>query len=119
MWLDHVQLAIPAGADDACRTFYCGVLGWAELPKPAALQARGGLWLQAGDSQVHLGVEEDFRPARKAHPAFAVHDLDALAARIRTAGGPVSFDEAIPGVRRFYTADAVGNRLEFLEAHAK
>jgi len=119
MRLDHVQLAIPAGAEDACRTFYCGVLGWSELTKPEALRARGGLWLQAGESQVHLGVEEDFRPARKAHPAFAVDDLDELAERLRVAGSPVRLDEAIPGVRRFYTEDPVGNRLEFLEAQAR
>ncbi len=116
MRLDHVQLAIPAGAEDACRAFYCGVLGWTELQKPEALRARGGLWLQAGDSQVHLGVEADFRAARRAHPAFAVDDLDALAERLRVAGAPVEFDEAIPGLRRFYTSDAVGNRIEFLEA---
>lgn len=116
MRLDHVQLAIPAGAEDACRAFYCGVLGWTEMPKPAALQGRGGLWLQAGESQVHLGVETDFRPARKAHPAFAVDDLDGLAERLRAAGSPVRFDDAIAGRRRFYTEDAAGNRLEFLAA---
>ena len=116
MRLDHVQLAIPAGAEEACRAFYCDVLGWTEVAKPLALQqARGGLWLEAGDGQLHLGVEEDFRPARKAHPAFAVADLEGLADRLRLAGSPVSFDDAIPGLRRFYTEDAVGNRLEFVD----
>lgn len=115
MRLDHVQLSIPIGAEAECRAFYCGVLGWTELPKPEALKARGGLWLDAGGSQVHLGVEVDFRPAKKAHPAFAVDDLDALAERLRQAGSPVAYDSAIPGLRRFYTPDAVGNRLEFLE----
>src|SRR5690242_18794850 len=116
MRLDHVQLAVPAGAEARCRAFYCGVLGWTELPKPVALAGRGGLWLDAGACQVHLGVEADFRPALKAHPAFAVEDLDGLAKTLRAAGHAVDFDEAIPGRRRFYTADAVGNRLEFLEA---
>ena len=113
MRLDHAALLI--SDPDASRAFYCGVLGWAELPKPEALRARGGLWLQAGESQVHLGVEADFRPALKAHPAFVVDDLDALAERLRVVGAGVTFDDTIPGLRRFYTADAVGNRLEFLE----
>ena len=115
MRLDHVQLAIPSGSEDSCRSFYCEVLGWRELAKPAALAARGGIWLDTGGAQVHLGVEQDFRPARKAHPAFAVDDLDMLAERLKTAGFPVEFDDVLPGVRRFYCADAVGNRLEFLE----
>lgn len=115
MRLDHVQLAIPPASEAACRGFYLEVLGWREVPKPATLSARGGLWLDTGGSQVHLGVEPDFRPARKAHPAFAVSDLDALAAHLEAAGVAVEFDEALPEVRRFYCADPVGNRLEFLE----
>lgn len=115
MRLHHVQLAIPAGSEAVCRAFYCGVLGWPELAKPAQLAARGGLWLAAGENELHLGVEDDFRPARKAHPGFAVTGLDALAERLRKAAAPVDFDDAIPNVRRFYTADAVGNRIEFLE----
>ena len=86
-----------------------------EIEKPAELARRGGLWLKAGEDELHLGVEEDFRPARKAHPAFVVKGLDALAERLRAAGAPVEFDGAIPGLRRFYTADAVGNRIEFIE----
>jgi catechol 2,3-dioxygenase-like lactoylglutathione lyase family enzyme len=115
MRLHHVQLAIPAGAEELSRGFYCGVLGWPELTKPPLLAARGGLWLKAGEDELHLGVEADFRPARKAHPAFAVADLDAVAQKLRAAGAAVEFDEAIPGLRRFYTADPVGNRIEFLE----
>ncbi len=118
MRLHHVQLAIPAGAEDLCRAFYCDVLGWPELPKPPALAARGGLWLKADEDELHLGVEQDFRPARKAHPAFAVRDLDAVAEKLRAAGAAVDFDEAIAGLRRFYTMDPVGNRIEFLEDKA-
>ena len=116
MRLDHVQLAIPPGSEAQCRAFYVGALGWTEVPKPAVLAARGGLWLQVGTHQVHLGVEQDFRPARKAHPAFAVDDLDALAKRLEVAGVAVTYDDAIPGVNRFYIADPVGNRIEFLAA---
>lgn len=115
MRLHHVQLAIPPGSEPECRRFYAGVLGWRELKKPALLKARGGVWFATGGGELHLGVEDDFRPARKAHPAFAVTDLDGLAERLRMAGAPVAFDEAIPGLRRFYTADPVGNRIEFLE----
>jgi catechol 2,3-dioxygenase-like lactoylglutathione lyase family enzyme len=116
MRLDHVQLAISRDSEALCRAFYCDLLGWRELEKPPALAARGGLWLDIGDGQVHLGVEDDFRPARKAHPALIVDDLDALAETLRAAGVTVSFDDAIPGVRRFYANDPVGNRLEFVEA---
>jgi catechol 2,3-dioxygenase-like lactoylglutathione lyase family enzyme len=116
MRLDHVQLAIPKGSEASCRAFYCDLLGWREVEKPQVLAARGGLWLDIGEGQVHLGVEDDFRPARKAHPAMVVDDLDALAAKLRSAGVTVIFDDAIPGVRRFYANDPVGNRLEFVEA---
>jgi catechol 2,3-dioxygenase-like lactoylglutathione lyase family enzyme len=115
MRLHHVQLAIPPGSEAECRWFYCDVLGWRELTKPAALAARGGLWLAAGEDELHLGVEREFHPARKAHPAFAVADLDEIAGRLKAAGARVEFDVAIAGVRRFYTHDAVGNRIEFLE----
>ena len=115
MRLHHVQLAIPEGSEAQCRQFYGETLGWRELEKPQQLKSRGGLWFAVGAHELHLGVEEDFRPARKAHPAFAVHDLDELARRLRGAGAAVVFDEAIPGLRRFYTADAVGNRIEFFE----
>lgn len=115
MRLHHVQLAIPPGSEPECRRFYGGVLGWRELEKPPLLKARGGVWYSVGEGELHLGVEADFRPARKAHPALAVGNLDQLADRIRAAGSPVEYDDAIPGLRRFYTADAVGNRIEFLE----
>jgi predicted enzyme related to lactoylglutathione lyase len=80
------------------------------------LAAQGGLWLENGSVKLHLGVEEDFRPARKAHPAFAVSNLEALAKRLSEAGHEIIWDDAIPGVRRFHTSDPVGNRIEFIEA---
>jgi catechol 2,3-dioxygenase-like lactoylglutathione lyase family enzyme len=112
--LDHVQLAIPRGAEDECRRFYVGVLGLREIEKPPGLAARGGLWVGSDDIQIHLGVEEDFRPAQKAHPGILVTDLAALAARLADHDVPVTWDDALSGYRRFYTVDAVGNRLEFL-----
>ena len=112
--LDHVQLAIPAGAEAACRAFYVGVLGMTELQKPPELAKRGGLWVRSGDVEIHLGVEADFRPARKAHPGIVVADVDALAARLAAAGHVAAWDEAIPGMRRFFAADPLGNRLEFI-----
>jgi len=114
--LDHVQLAIPPGAEETCRRFYVGLLGMDEVEKPPALAVRGGLWLRGGDAVVHLGVEEAFRPALKAHPGFVVADLDALAAALSEAGHELHWDEALPGIRRFYVADPCGNRLEFLSA---
>ena len=112
--VDHVQIAIPPGAEAACRAFYVGVLGMTELAKPADLAGRGGLWLRSGEVEIHLGVEQDFRPARKAHPGIVVRDIDALGARVEAAGGAPTWDDAIPGVRRFFTADPLGNRLEFI-----
>ena len=114
---DHVQVAIPAGGEDAARGFYAELLGMAERPKPAALAARGGCWFSAGDAVLHLGVETPFAPARKAHPAMLVDDLDALQARVSDAGHEcVRTDGEIPGVRRFHTHDPFGNRIEFQQA---
>nr|WP_212755441.1 VOC family protein [Flexivirga aerilata] len=99
------------------RAFYSGVLGLRELPKPAALAARGGCWFALGGGQeLHCGVEADFRPARKAHPCLLVDDVEAVADAVRSAGGEVRWDDAIPGVRRFHTDDPVGNRLELQQA---
>jgi catechol 2,3-dioxygenase-like lactoylglutathione lyase family enzyme len=113
--LDHVQLAIPAGSEDACRRFYIDVLGMVEIAKPPSLASRGGVWLQDGDVRIHLGVEAEFRPARKAHPAIALADLDELAATLAGAGYEPLWDQAIPSLRRFYVADPIGNRIEFVE----
>ena len=111
---DHVQVAIPAGAEPAARAFYGELLGMSEVPKPAALVGRGGCWFASADAVLHLGVEEPFVPARKAHPAFLVDDLDGLAALLTGAGHKcVRADGEIPGVRRFHTFDPFGNRLEF------
>ena len=112
--LHHVQLAIPAGAEDDCRAFYVGVLGMAEVAKPPALAARGGLWVRSGSLEIYLGVEAEFRPARKAHPGILVGDLDALADRLAAAGTEVTWDENFPAYRRFHAFDNVGNRLEFM-----
>ncbi|MFW6724324.1 VOC family protein [Streptomyces sp. MAR4 CNY-716] len=115
--LDHVQLAVPAGSEEILRIFYGDVLGMTEVPKPAVLAARGGCWFTSGAVTLHLGVEQDFRPARKAHPALVVTDLDALARRLAARGHHVTWaDGEIPGVRRFHTADPFGNRLEFQAA---
>jgi catechol 2,3-dioxygenase-like lactoylglutathione lyase family enzyme len=113
--LDHVQLAIPRGSEERCRQFYAGLLGMKEAPKPAALAGRGGLWLESGPVKIHLGVEENFRPALKAHPAIAVRDLDRLAQALSRAGHEPAWDDAIPEVRRFYVSDPAGNRIEFME----
>jgi catechol 2,3-dioxygenase-like lactoylglutathione lyase family enzyme len=113
--IHHVQLACPPGSEDALRAFYGGVLGLTEVPKPAALAARGGCWFRGYGIELHLGVEQDFRPARKAHPGLLVDDLDAWATRLSRVGYDVEFDDHFPGMRRFYSSDCHGNRLEFLE----
>ena len=113
--LDHVQLAMPAGGEAAARAFYAGLLGIPEQPKPPALAARGGCWFERGALKVHLGVEADFRPARKAHPAFVVSDIAALVAALEAAGHPTRNDEPLPGYERVYVDDPFGNRLELLE----
>jgi catechol 2,3-dioxygenase-like lactoylglutathione lyase family enzyme len=113
--IHHVQLACPAGSEDASRAFYAGVLGLEEIEKPPALASRGGCWFRGHGIELHLGVEQDFRPARKAHPGLLVTGLDQWAARLTAAGYPVTFDAEFPGMRRFYSADPHGNRLEFLE----
>ena len=116
--LDHLQLAMPRGGEEKARAFYAGLLGLAELEKPPNLAARGGVWFALGSLELHLGVEADFRPARKAHPAFLVHDLAALHARLTQAGFAPYEDEPLAGYVRFYVADPFGNRLEFLQPAA-
>jgi catechol 2,3-dioxygenase-like lactoylglutathione lyase family enzyme len=106
---------MPAGQEDAARAFYAGLLGLTEVPKPPHLAARGGVWFCGGSLQLHLGVEADFRPARKAHPAFRVRNLGALREHLERAGVATVSDEPLEGYERFYTADPFGNRLELLE----
>ena len=119
--IDHVQLTMPAGGEDAARAFYGGLLGLTEVPKPGPLSGRGGCWFigsgAAGTSSfsLHLGAEADFRPARKAHPALLVEDLDGLRAVLDAAGASTVDDDAPIGVRRFYAHDPFGNRLELVD----
>jgi catechol 2,3-dioxygenase-like lactoylglutathione lyase family enzyme len=101
------------------RAFYGGVLGMAEVEKPPVLAARGGCWFRGGGLELHLGVEKDFRPARKAHPGILVRDLDGVDKRLTDAGVEVEWDDNFPGHRRFYAHDPLGNRLEFLEPEAQ
>jgi catechol 2,3-dioxygenase-like lactoylglutathione lyase family enzyme len=111
--LDHVQLAAPPGCEQEARAFFGGLLGLEELEKPPALAARGGVWFALSDGrQLHVGVEQEFAPATKAHPAFVVDGYDDLRERFVDARD----DDQIPGVRRFYAADPWGNRLEFIAA---
>jgi len=113
--VDHVQLAAPPGSEDTLRAYYADVLGMTEIPKPPALAARGGCWFRAGAVQLHLGIEDGFRPAKKAHPGLRVTDIQAYADRFAAHGAPVTWDDGLTGHRRFYSEDPVGNRLEFLE----
>ncbi|MFE2277266.1 VOC family protein [Streptomyces sp. NPDC059454] len=113
--VDHVQLAAPPGSEERLRAYYVDALGMTGTPKPSALAARGGCWFEAGDVRLHLGIEHDFRPARKAHPGLRVNGIEAYAARLAAHGAPVTRDDDLPGHKRFYSDDPVGNRLEFLE----
>lgn len=108
-------MAIPAGEEPRARDFYGGVLGLTELPKPANLAARGGVWFAVGQRQLHLGVDVDFRPAGKAHPAFLVRDLTLLLEHCRRAGVRVVEDEPLAGFRHAYVSDPFGNRIELLQ----
>ena len=113
--IDHVQLAMPAGREDAARRFYCGLLGMAEVQKPEALGDRGGCWFESGPVKIHLGVEEDFRPARKAHPALRLTDFDGLTEKLRAAGIDVREASDIPWL---HVQDPFGNRIELVAAPA-
>jgi catechol 2,3-dioxygenase-like lactoylglutathione lyase family enzyme len=114
--LDHVQVAAPPGCEPAARHFYGELLGLAELEKPAPLRDRGGVWFSVGHQQLHVGVQEPFAPAEKAHPALRVDGsaLGQIADRLRRAGIEVAWDESLPGERRFYAHDPWGNRIELL-----
>jgi catechol 2,3-dioxygenase-like lactoylglutathione lyase family enzyme len=114
--IDHVQLTMPPGGEASALAFYTGVLGMKEVPKPEPMRASGGVWFRSGSVELHLGVESDFRPARKAHPAIRIEGIDALATTCENADQPIQWDFRYPGVRRFYLQDPFGNRLEFLES---
>ena len=113
--IDHVQLAARPGCEDRARRFFGELLSLAEIDKPESLRARGGVWFALGEQQLHIGVEDGFSPARKAHPAFRVQGLDELAARLAAAGVEPRWDDDLPGCRRFYVDDPFGNRIELLE----
>ncbi len=112
--LDHVQLAMPPGGEEKAREFYRGLLGLREVSKPDQLASRGGCWFEGPRTVVHLGVWEEFVPARKAHPAFLVSDLDKLLQKLEDTGIPIVPGESLRGVRRFYAEDPFGNRIEFI-----
>lgn len=116
--VDHVQLAMPAGLEDEAIAFFDGVLGIPHVPKPDHLAARGGCWFEDGDLKVHLGVDANFRPATKAHPAFIVDDVVAIAAAVAAAGFAVDDDEPLDGFDRVYVSDPFGNRIELMTPHA-
>ena len=114
--IDHIQIAMPPGQEAKARAFYVNVLGFTEIPKPPELAKRGGAWFESGTTQLHLGVEPDFRPARKAHPAFVVDDLDTLLAKIQAEGFEVDASQpALDGYKRAHVFDPFGNRIELME----
>ncbi|MEN2767811.1 VOC family protein [Ornithinibacillus xuwenensis] len=113
--IDHVQLAAPKGGEDRARAFYQGLLGFEELEKPENLRKRGGVWFQSGSFQLHIGIDEPFYPAKKAHPAIRVTNLEGLKDRLDNHHVSYTVDGDLPGADRFYMTDPFGNRLEFLE----
>ena len=114
--IDHIQLAIPAGGEEKARSFFIDLLGFREIPKPPALAKRGGAWFEAGTVQLHLGLEADFRPAQKAHPAFLVDDLEKLIAKVKSAGFEIDTTQPpLAGYRRIHIFDPFGNRIELME----
>jgi catechol 2,3-dioxygenase-like lactoylglutathione lyase family enzyme len=114
--IDHVQLAMPPGAEAEAERFYSGLLGLTRVPKPPALAVRGGCWFRNGRVQIHLGAETEFRPARKAHPALLVEGYDALLASLTAAGVATRRDQENPEVRRCHVDDPFGNRIELIDA---
>jgi catechol 2,3-dioxygenase-like lactoylglutathione lyase family enzyme len=114
--IDHVQIAMPSGEEERARGFYVNILGFTEIPKPAELAKRGGAWFQSENVQLHLGVEQDFRPARKAHPAFIVDDLDMLITNAQSAGFETDTTQPpLDGYNRAHVFDPFGNRIELME----
>ncbi|MEO8899539.1 MAG: VOC family protein [Candidatus Dormibacter sp.] len=116
--IDHVQLAMPVGGEARATEFYEGLLGIPRVPKPENLAKRGGCWFESGATRIHLGVEEDFRPARKAHPALLVDGLVELVKALEDAGATLRGGELLEGYERIYVDDPFGNRIELLEPAA-
>lgn len=116
--LHHIQIAMPKGREGDARKFYCGVLGFSEVEKPNALRGRGGVWFQCQNVRFHLGVEEPFVPALKAHPGFRVNSLETTVAHLKAAGVDVRTDIDLPDIKRIYISDPFGNRIELLEVVA-
>lgn len=114
--IDHVQIAAPDGCERQARRFFGELLGLEEIEKPEPLRSRGGCWFRVGSRQLHIGVEKEFRPATKAHPAFGVSDIEGLFEKLSDAGVPCAWDDALGNVRRFYAQDPWGNRMEFTES---
>ena len=117
--IDHVQLAMPQGGEERARAFYNGLMGIPERPKPPQLAARGGVWFENAGLKLHLGVEKEFRPARKAHPALTVSGLDELLTKFQRAGIETIPDDPLDGYRRAYVSDPFGNRIELMEKLAE
>jgi catechol 2,3-dioxygenase-like lactoylglutathione lyase family enzyme len=113
--LDHVHLAIPVGGEERARKFYCGILGFEEIKKPALLRKNGGAWFRQGSVNIHVGIEEPFIAAKRAHPAICVKHIDALKDYLHDKHVDFVVDERLPGANRFYIRDPFGNRIEFLE----
>jgi catechol 2,3-dioxygenase-like lactoylglutathione lyase family enzyme len=113
--LDHVQVAIPAGAENRAREFYSGILGFVEVEKPVPMAGRKSIWFVGGSVNLHLGIEPDFHPAKRAHPAFVVEGLDGILAACQQAGAPTKPDTSFNGFRRVHVFDPFGNRLELME----
>ncbi|MDV7767342.1 VOC family protein [Peribacillus sp. CSMR9] len=113
--IDHIQLAAPKDSEDTARKFFKNILGFEEVEKPEELKKRGGVWFEFGNYQIHIGIEEPFYPAKKAHPAFEIENIEELRKHLITNGIDVMDDDKLPGAKRFYISDPFGNRMELLE----
>jgi catechol 2,3-dioxygenase-like lactoylglutathione lyase family enzyme len=113
--LHHLQIALPAGGEEAARRFYRDLLGLAEVPVPASVAHLAAAWFEQGEFRLHLGVDPDFHPAKKGHPAFLVSGLDEIVRRVTAAGYPMVSADVVPGFRRCHIYDPAGNRLELIE----
>jgi catechol 2,3-dioxygenase-like lactoylglutathione lyase family enzyme len=113
--IDHIQLAAPKGCEGPAREFFGGILGLTEVEKPEELKKRGGVWFEFGTFQLHIGVEEPFSPAKKAHPAFVIESIEDLKIHLKRKNVAFKEDENLPGANRIFVDDPFGNRLELLE----